>query len=286
MRESEARLQAFLDHSPAVIYMKHRDGRTSRSIGNSRNSFTSLEITWRVRPISISGRATSPKTYRAHDLAVLESGRPAESEEIARQDDGEHWYLSVKFPLLDATGQACALCGISTDITARKHAEASLLQAKETAEAANQAKNAFLANMSHEIRTPMNGVIGMTELALDTDLTAEQREYLDHGASSADHLLDVINEILDFSKIEAGRFELDQIEFSLRDTLGDVLSTLAPRAAQRKAWNWRGTVATEVPDNLDRRPRTISPNHREPGRQRDEIYRTGRGRGGCSPGRS
>src|SRR5713101_7762365 len=169
-------------------------------------------------------------------------------ETTALHRDGREFPVELTISAI-RTGEAHRFAAFVRDITERKRSEQELIAAKDAAEAGNRSKSEFLANMSHEIRTPLNGIMGMTDLAMETELTPEQREFLETVKMSADSLLTVINDILDFSKIEAGKLDFDAVEFSLRDTLGDTMKTLGLRAHEKKI-ELVCHVQPDVPDAL------------------------------------
>ena len=245
-------LRTLIDNLPDYIFVKDRQSRFVTT------NAPHLGVLGARRLEDVVGKTDfdffSPDLatgYFADEQAVMRTGCPLlHRRERTITPSGEvRWLLTSKIPYRDRNGNIVGVLGISRDITAIQEAEEALQKAKEEAEAANRAKSEFLANMSHEIRTPMNGIIGLTELALDTPLAPEQREYLEMVKASADALLAVINDILDFSKIEARKLELERVDFSLRDLLGDTMKALGLRA-QQKGLELACHIPADVPDGL------------------------------------
>ncbi|MBZ5562314.1 MAG: PAS domain S-box protein [Acidobacteriia bacterium] len=248
--EQLRKLSQAVEQSPACVVITDAQG----SIEYVNPRFTELSGYSRdeamgKKPSILKSGQTPPQTYR-HLWETITSGREWRGEFRNKTKSGKlYWESAIISPVRNEQGEITHFLGVKENITERKRAEQELRKAKEAAEVANCAKSEFLANMSHEIRTPMNGIIGMTELALDTDLNPEQREYMEMVRASADSLLTLINDILDFSKIEAGKFSLDVTEFELIDHLDSTLKSLAPRAHQ-KGLEMTYTVAPEVPRGL------------------------------------
>ncbi|MEJ2634324.1 MAG: PAS domain S-box protein [Calditrichia bacterium] len=265
--EEELKIQtAYLDqlfeNAPEAIVLLDNDDRVLRVNSEFTKMFGYTAEEALSHPIN---ELIVPKDMRDEGLSLTKAvtkGETVMTDACRQRKDGGIVHVSILgAPIKFGSGQL-AVYGIYRDITERKQAEEELRKAKEEAERINReltdmnqhlekttifakemalqaemasaAKSEFLANMSHEIRTPMNGIIGMAELLMDTKLLPEQREYMEMITSSADALLSIINDILDFSKIEAGRLELDPIDFNLRDSIGEILNTLAFRAHQKK----------------------------------------------------
>lgn len=163
-----------------------------------------------------------------------------------RKNGQTYWVESDLIPVRGASGQVAQWIVIDTDITRRRETEEALRAAKETAEKSSQLKSEFLANMSHEIRTPLNSIIGMTDLALATQLTSEQQEYLQTVRSSSETLLTLLNDILDLSKIEAGKMEVEEIDFDLHELIRETVRTFSLRA-EEKGLELSAQLADELP---------------------------------------
>ena len=232
--EIEARHRIFMNNLPAIAAIKDEAGRylyfnapMARTFGLDLEGVRiPMEATWLPEHVR--------EQIHSHEIEVRRLLRPMEFEEMVPTPDGaEHYWLALRFPLTEPDGRT--LIGmVAIDITARKRAEAELSAARERAELALRTKAEFLASISHEIRAPINGVIGMTELALESAPTAEQREYLEVVKSSARTLLSLFNDIIDFSKMEAGILDFENIDFSLRGAIESIIRSLAPAAREIK----------------------------------------------------
>jgi PAS domain S-box-containing protein len=246
LRESESRFRTLADGAPLMIWMEDAEGRleyvnaawlTFR--GHSAGQETEEGRLAGVHPQDRAGFLASRGSATAGTTTA---------EYRLRRHDGEYrWIQETRAPRCDEAGVLVGYAGICADVTDQRLAAGELARARDAALESARMKSGFLANMSHEIRTPMNGVLGMLELLLDTELSAEQRDRADTARRSAEALLTIIDDILDFSKIEAGRLELEAIEFDLRTTLDDVTGLLGDRAAA-KGLEWATLVQPGVPN--------------------------------------
>ena len=252
LKRSEIRLRSVVDNALDGIITVDMSGNveTFNPAAEAMFGFSNKEL------VGKSASALMPEPYASgFDSFVKKALRQSferpfsqKTEVIAQRNDSSTFPVELSISEIRMGAQRMLL-GIVRDISDRKQFEQELIDARERAEQASRAKSEFLANMSHEIRTPMNGILGMTQLALDTDLTHEQRDYLNTVKSSSDLLLRLINDILDFSKIEAGKMEIDSVDFKLRDTLADTIRGLAVQADE-KGLELLFQVDEDVQDNL------------------------------------
>ena len=195
-------------------------------------------------------KENASKLFREYNK-VYKTGIPTKrlDWEVIKKD-GTTGFLecSISF-MTDSEDQPMGFRGIIRDVTERKELDREIMEKRRQAEEATKAKSEFLANMSHEIRTPLNGIVGMAELALDTQLNDNQKNIFHTINTEASSLQDVINEILDFSKIEAGKFDLEEIPFDLRVTIEDMAASFAYRAEQ-KGLDFISFLAPDVPSRL------------------------------------
>lgn len=243
LRDEKAFSEALIESLPGIVCIAEASGKIRKWNANFLGYSAAEIVNSGIFP---AAAPESRQMVQQLNKQTIGQGA-AETEALLLAKNGAKISCYLKGVRITFEGQPCVL-GIGIDISRRKSAEEALrlkaaelaaantelLKAKELAESASRAKSEFLATMSHEIRTPINGVLGMAELVLDTDLTAEQREYLQALKSSGYSLLGIINDILDFSKIESGTVDLDPIEFNLQDSMAETMRALALRAHQKE----------------------------------------------------
>jgi len=247
-KNAENRLKTIIENSPLLIFMTGVDGRillTNRifetSIKCKQSNITGRHLR-EIFPPELAER------YLADNRKVIESRAVTTVEEKLRIDGEERSFYTTTFPVFDEHGEVIAVGGITIDISDRIKMEEELRSARDAAQVASTAKSMFLTNMSHELRTPMNGIVGFTHLLTDSELSEEQREYVEMIRSSSEHLLGIISDILDFSNIEAGKMKLDSCRFQIRNSLSEAAGIFAELPA-KKGIDFK-FVTDGLPENL------------------------------------
>jgi PAS domain S-box-containing protein len=248
IRESEELFRLLSSAAPIGIFRADREGRCVYvnqrwSEMTGRAAETALGYGW-LQAIHPEDRAATERLWKTG----AEIGMELQDETRFLTPDGNtNWIYWASRALHGEDGSLNGFVGVIEDITKRRSAEQRLLEAKQAAESANEAKSLFLANMSHEIRTPMNGILGMTELTLETPLNRQQREYLEMVKVCAESLLEIIEDVLDFSKIETGKAELESVPFAILDCVENALQPVTIRAQQKGVeLGWR--VIGDLPE--------------------------------------
>lgn len=241
------KLSRVVEQSPAAVLITDPRGRIEyvNPAFSAVTGYAIEEVLGRTPSLLNSGRQDAA-TYRAL-WDRIRAGEVWRGELANKRKNGDiFWEHAAIGPIFDENGQITHFCAIKEDITARKQAEAELIQAKEAAEAADRAKGEFLANMRHEIRTPMNALLGMVHLTLATELTPKQRDYLTKTDAAARALLRLLEDILDYSRIETGQVQLEQTRFRLDRVLQQVQQLLQVQS-QAKGLALHLELAPEVP---------------------------------------
>ncbi len=253
LKYEQALFQIFMDYIPDGIFLKDTQCRfirinptTARELNLAHTQDAIGKSDFDFYPPELA------KQYFEEEQNIIATSKPIMNI-IGYNERTHRWGSTTKVPFFDKDGKIAGIIGINHDFTERKQAEELLQHAKETAEAAAQAKSDFLANMSHEIRTPLNAIVGMTGLLLETELTGAQREYTEVVRNSSDVLLSTINDILDFSKIEAGKLDFEHIDFDIRCCVEEVGDILGQRA-YNKGLELAILVQPQVPERVNGDP--------------------------------
>ncbi|MEJ2098629.1 MAG: response regulator [Desulfobacterales bacterium] len=256
LEQAEERSRLLLESAGEGIFGVGRDGLVSfiNPAGLAMLGFKAEEVIGQQIHALVHHTHADGTPYPLADCPMhqtLTKGTSAKiDDEILWRKDGTFFPVEYSSVPIARNGTLTGSVVVFSDITGRKQMEVELIEAKQAAEEANRAKGDFLANMSHEIRTPMNAIIGMAHLALKTELTSKQRDYLTKIQSSANSLLGIINDILDFSKIEAGKLDMESIDFNLDEVLDNLANLVTVKAQEKKDLEVLFATAQDVPHFL------------------------------------